>query len=302
MIISASRRTDIPAFYSKWFINRIRLGYCTVPNPYNKNQVTYISLKPDDVDFIVFWTRNPRPLFPFINELDNLGYKYYFQFTLMNNPSCFEHKTPNLLYSIKNFKQISDMMGPEKVIWRYDPIIYSNITDIKFHSDSYKMISKNLKGYTYRSVISILDLYKKITKRLKLLKEQNVEITDFSEGEKDNYYFEELMCTLAQIASENNMEIVSCSETFNLEKYGIKKGKCIDNNYIKENFNINVSNKKDASQREACGCVESKDIGVYNTCLFGCQYCYATSNFTQAKIKFRKHKIDSPALYSEDNK
>jgi len=294
LIISASRRTDIPAFYAQWFINRIRAGHCTVPNPFNRKQVSHILLCPEDVTIIVFWTRNPQTLIPYLKELDQLGYRYYFQYTVMNNPRLIDTMTPSLSSSLKIFKKLSDLIGPERVVWRYDPVIISNITDIEFHTDTYKHIAETLRNYTQRSVISLLDFYPKLKKRLKELKDNGVEIVDWNENSDKR--FDELLYTLAGVAEQNKMEIVSCAEDPDLTKYNIQPGKCIDDNYIKKVFGINVSHKKDPYQREACGCVASRDIGVYNTCLSGCQYCYATTSFEQAKILYKNHNPDSTSM------
>lgn len=161
MIISASRRTDIPAFYAAWFMNRVRAGYCTVPNPFNRNQISYISLCPQDVDVIVFWTRNPRPLFTALDELDSQGYRYYLQFTVMDNPRIIDPKSPPVAIAIKTFKALAERVGSDRVIWRYDPIVLSAVTDPAFHLSCYTTIAKQLRGYTTRSVISVMDVYKK---------------------------------------------------------------------------------------------------------------------------------------------
>ena len=294
MIISASRRTDIPAFYAQWFINRIRAGHCTVPNPFNRKQVSHILFRPEDVDVIVFWTRNPQPLIPCLKELDQYGYRYYFQYTVMNNPRLIDTMVPSLSSSLKIFKKLSDLIGPEKVIWRYDPIVISNITDVEFHTDTYKYIAETLSNHTHRSVISLLDIYPKLKKRLKTLKESGVEIVDFNK--RVNKRFDELMYTLSDVAEQNKMEIFSCAEEPDLKKYGIQPGKCIDDNYIERVFGINVTKEKDPTQRKVCGCVESRDIGVYNTCLSGCQYCYATTSFEKAKVLHKSHNPDSTSM------
>ena len=287
MIISASRRTDIPAFYAQWFINRILTGYCTVSNPYNRKQFTHVSLQPEDVDIIVFWTRNPQPLIPYLKELDKLGYLYYFQFTVLNNPRLIDTRVPSLSTSLKIFQKLSGLIGPERVVWRYDPIVISNITGIEFHTNTYKNIAETLRNHTQRSVVSLLDIYTKLKKRLDALKDNGVEIVDYNR--KFDQCYGEFMNSLADIANENRMEIVSCAENLDLAKYNIHPGKCIDDDYIERVFGINVTHKKDPFQRKACGCVVSKDIGVYNTCLFGCQYCYATNSFEQAKTLHKNH-------------
>lgn len=293
MIISVSRRTDIPSFYAKWFINRIRAGYCTVPNPFNSKQVSVVSLKPEDVDVIVFWTRNPRPLLPHLDELHQRGYRFYFQFTVLNYLRLIEPKAPGLKTALGSFQSLSEKFGPEKVIWRYDPILFSDITDHQFHLKTYKYIANALNGLTHRSVISIITLYRKTQRRLEQLEKHGIKIDD---GDKTGRRFEELMRRLAFTATENGMEIMNCAEEMDLQPYGISPGKCIDDNYIREVFNIDVTNKKDPSQRKACGCAVSKDIGMYDTCLFGCRYCYATSSFERAKTNYLEHNPDSPSL------
>lgn len=294
MIISASRRTDIPAFYAKWFINRIRSGFCTVPNPFNSKQETKVSLLTGDVDFIVFWTRFPRPLFQYLNELDQNGYNYYFHFSLLNYPTKIENNTPNLQNALNCFKELSDKIGANKIIWRYDPILFNKQLNVKFHIDTFRHISESLRGYTIRSVISLVDVYRKVTKRLEVLNKTGYGFSDHTQLPVSD--FEELMLGLCGIAHDNKMEIVSCAEDPGLEQYGIKPGKCIDNEYIKVQFGIDVTNKSDKSQRGACGCVASKDIGMYNTCQFGCQYCYATSSFEKSKINYLNHDHNSPSM------
>jgi len=293
-IISASRRTDIPAFYAAWFINRVRAGYCTVPNPFNPNQVSWVSLKPEDVDVIVFWTRNPVPLMPYLHELDERGLRYYFQYTLMNNPRSLDAKAPLLHASLETFKRLAEQIGPERVIWRYDPIVFTPQTDAYFHLTTFATIAKALRGSTTRAVISIMDPYPKAQGRLNYLARQGMPVwlPDSNAPE-----FMLLMSGLAEIAAQNDLDLVSCAEDLDLSRYGIRPGKCIDDDYIQKVFGIEVTHQKDPYQRRACGCVESKDIGVYNTCLFGCQYCYATQSFAQAVRNYKeKHHPESPSM------
>jgi hypothetical protein len=295
MIISASRRTDIPAFYADWFIKRIRVGYCTVPNPFNPRQVAYVSLRPEEVDAIVFWTRNPRPLMPYLDELDHRGFRYYFQFTLMGNPREIDPKSPPLERSLTTFRELSNRIGAERVIWRYDPIVFSNRTGAAFHLTTYRKIAETLRGSTHRSVISLMDWYRKAAPRLRGLSAKGIEIIDF-DGNLPGPRFETLMESMAATTHENGMGIFSCAEKLDLRPYGIQPGKCIDDALLREVFKIKVEAQKDLSQREACGCVKSKEIGMYDTCLFGCQYCYATSDFERAKRNHREHDPGSPSL------
>jgi hypothetical protein len=291
MIISASRRTDIPAFYADWFVNRIRAGFCTVPNPFNPSQVARISLKPEDVDVIVFWTRNPRPLTPHLGELDARGYRYYFQYTLLDNPRPIDPHVPPVEGSLKTFCELAGHVGPERVIWRYDPIVFSNVTGREFHQQTYERIAQALRGYTHRSVISILDVYHKAEKRLKALAQHGIELATLDRDDRGK-----LMRALVEIAARNDIEITSCAEQIALQPYGIRPGKCVDDEYIGRVFGLDVTHAKDPSQRLACGCVISRDIGMYNSCLFGCQYCYATSSLERAKVNHAQHHPDSPSL------
>jgi Domain of unknown function (DUF1848) len=294
MIISASRRTDIPSFYTQWFMNRIREGYCTVPNPFNKHQISRISLQPEDVDIIVFWTRNPSPLLTYLRELDERGYRYYFQYTIVNNPRILDPKSPSAKLAIENFKRLANLIGSQKVIWRYDPIVLSNVTDVDFHVSNYEMIASQLSSYTDRSVISILDDYAKTNLRLKVLEQKN-EI-QFFKWKNNTQNFAKLLTQIAKIAKSYNMKILSCAEEHDLQIYGIEPSKCIDDNYINKVFGREVNHKKDSAQREACGCVISKDIGMYDTCLFECQYCYATKSFDRARTNYLSHDPNSPSL------
>jgi hypothetical protein len=294
MIISASRRTDIPAFYARWFINRVRAGYCTVPNPFNPGQVTHVSLRPEEVDVIVFWTRNPRPMFRHLDELDRRGYRYYFQYTLLDYPRLIDRKGPPVQASLDTFRELAGRIGPERVIWRYDPIVFSNLTGARFHQETYARIARALRGHTHRSVISLMDMYRKLEKRMRALAEQGVRVVtgDGQPGPR----FDELMHAMVDAAHQNGMHIFSCAETRDLQAYGIRPGKCIDDDYIGQVFGLEVTHRKDPSQRAACGCVASRDVGMYETCLFGCQYCYATSSFERARLNYRAHDPRSPSL------
>jgi hypothetical protein len=294
MIISASRRSDIPAFYARWFIKRIRAGYCTVPNPFNRRQIAHVSLLPEDVDMIVFWTRNPKPLFPYLDELDQRGFSYYFQYTLLGYPRQIDKSAPSRDHAIQTFQELATRIGPQRVIWRYDPIVFSQLTGAQFHIENYASIAEALRGYTQRSVISVMDMYKKFHKRLAQLNQEGVGIVEH--GGQTSPRYDAMMESIAQSAHENDMEIFSCSEERDMTSYGILPGKCIDDEFIEQTFGIEVGHKKDPGQRAACGCVISKDIGMYDSCLFGCQYCYATSNFERSKVNYKNHDHLSPSL------
>ncbi len=294
MIISASRRTDIPAFYAEWFMNRIRAGFCTVPNQFNLRQVAHVSLKPEEVEVIVFWTRNPAPLISHLDRLDQAGMRYYFHYTLLNNPKELDVKGPALPAALRTFRRLAERIGPNKVIWRYDPIIFTNRMGPAFHEDTFGQIAAQLRGHTRRVVISLADEYAKTHKRLAALENQGIHLEFYKDN--PNEEFDHLMEFMVETASENEMEIVSCAEALGLNRYGIRPGKCVDNDYIQKVFGLNISPSKDPGQRAACGCVVSKDIGMYDSCLFECAYCYATSSFERARTNFGQHDPRSPSM------
>jgi len=302
VIISASRRTDIAALYAAWFINRIRAGYCLTPNPFDARQVGRISLLPEDVDAIVFWTRNPRPLFPYLDELDRRGFRYYFQVTLLGYPKLIDAHAPRPEGVIAALRELANRIGAERVIWRYDPIVISELTPPDYHRRAYEDLARALRGSALRSVISLMDVYGKAHRRLKRLAAQGAALTWTKEnsplesGELPSW-LRCLIGDLAQIAHENGMEIVSCAETLNLQPYGVRSGKCIDNELLQRVFGIEVPAVKDPGQRKACGCVVSKDIGMYDSCLFGCSYCYATSSFERARANYLRHDPKAETLY-----
>jgi len=294
MIISASRRTDIPAFYSEWFMNRIREGYCTVPNPFNSKQISVIELSPKNVEAIVFWTRNPRPLLEHLKHLDELGYNYYFQFTINNYPKIYEKHNPSVISAISIFKELSNRIGIGKVIWRYDPILLTNDLTVDFHSNNFKSIAEELKGFTKRVVISIVDDYKKTVRRLTKLD------VNFQEKQEERPDIEELLKTIVGIAHSNDMEVQSCAEAKNYGYLGIQPGKCIDDDILLREFGIDLTYKKDKSQRLACGCMVSRDIGMNDTCLMGCEYCYAVTGHERAVNNKKKHDPKFPSLIKHE--
>lgn len=291
MIISASRRTDIPAFYAEWFMNRIHAGFCEVQNPYNSRQVSRISLRAEDVDVIVFWTRNPKPLMPRLPELDSLGYRYYFLYTLMDNPRYLDPNMSALETRIGTFQKLSEMIGQDKVIWRYDPIVLANDMTPEFHLQRYEKIAFRLYGSTQRCIVSFVDSYRKIQKRLDKIETEG----HFIETPKPETIIDS-MKTLSKISHRYGMEIYSCAEEEDFRPYGVAPSQCIDSQLIRKLFNISVTDRKDTSQRKACRCAESRDIGSYNSCLYQCVYCYATSNFDRARSNHKRHKPEGTQL------
>ncbi len=294
MIISASRRTDIPAFYSEWFINRIRMGWCEVPNPLNAKQLSYVPLRPQDVTAIVFWSKNPAPIIQHLRELDERGFRYYFQFTLNDYPKILEPRIPSLKTRLTTFKTLSEKTSPLRVIWRYDPIIISNKTPIDYHLEQFYKIASSLKDYTHRVMVSLVDYYQKTNLRIRHIENNGFHFEKtFSGSENALSLFSELF----RIANQNRIEIYTCAEEFDYSQIGIRPGACIDGDLINKIWSLELMEKKDISQRAVCRCISSKDIGINDTCLHGCLYCYATRSMKTASNRRRQHKPDAPVIW-----
>jgi hypothetical protein len=289
MIISASRRTDIPAYYSDWFLNRIHERYVCVRNPMNIHQVSKINLNPDIVDCIVFWSKNPKPMLDKLQCLKE--YAYYFQFTLNPYDRDIETNIPDKNEILDTFKELSDIIGPQKVIWRYDPILLNEKYTIQYHIDKFYQFAGELKGHTEKATFSFIDFYKQIKENIKF-----AGMGEITYEEKsiiaDNF---------SKIAKENSLHIDTCAEDIDLSKYDITHARCIDDKLIAKIIGYNFLAKKDKNQRLECGCVGSIDIGEYNSCSNGCIYCYANYSKNIVADNCCKHNPLSSLLISETN-
>lgn len=284
MILSVSRRTDIPAFYSDWFYNRIREGQVCVRNPMNRHQVSKIRLSPDVIDCIVFWSKNPAPMLPRLGELAD--YMYYFQFTVTPYDKKLEKGLPQKESVIETFRRLSDRIGPKRVIWRSDPILFSQSMDVSYHLRGFEAIAKRLASCTQTCVISFVDLYQK-TRR-------NLRATTAREPSADE--ITRLAAGLAAIASSYGIRIQTCAERIDLEPMGIRHGRCIDRILIEGLLGCRLEVAKDRNQRPECGCVQSVDIGAYDTCSHGCLYCYANTDTKTVCRNRGLHDPSSPLL------
>ena len=279
MIISASRRTDIPALYPEWFMNRLRAGEVLVANPYNRKKITRISLSPDTVDCIAFWTKNPEPMLPYLKELDSMGYKYYFQVTITDYENDIETEAPDMADVMATFILMSERIGKNRMDWRFDPILLNDKYTIEYHLEKFEMMCRWLHKYTTRCIISFVDSYKdSIYPELK-----KKEIEKLAEG-------------LSKIAKAYKLPLYTSAEKIDISKYDIEHGSCIDKEKIHKLIGYKVDLKRDAGQRKECGCIESVDIGSYDSCIHGCRYCYATSSLESAKRKHSQHDPESPIL------
>lgn len=327
IIISASRSTDIPAFYAKWFFSRLARGYCVWYNPFNK-QPMYISFK--RCRAIVFWTKNPKPILPYLHELDRRGIHYYFQVTLNDyEKEGFEPNVPPIQFRLDAFKELSDVIGKERVIWRFDPLIMTK--DLTPHELLTRIwhIGNKLKGKTDKLVFSFVDIkaYRKVQKNLinetELFTKRNVELAEGNKAQRREIVEGLVKIREAWKAEGWNLTIATCAEAEELERYGIEHNRCIDGELMKSIFSededfvyyLNTlkwpvkdmfgqlpplptrkKNVKDKGQRKYCGCMVSKDIGIYNTCRHFCVYCYANSNNSEVKKNSATHNDISESI------
>ena len=279
MIISASRRTDIPALYSQWFVNRLREGEVLVPNPYNRRKVSRIRLSPEVVDGIVFWTKNPEPLLPYLRELDAMGYRYCFQYTITDYGKDLEPGVPDVEEAMATFLLLSQRLGKERMNWRFDPLLLSEKYTISYHLEHFEMMCQWLHKAADRCVISFVDEYRGSACR----ELEPEEIFELAEG-------------IGRIAGKYDLPVYTCAEEADLTRYGIRQGACIDREQLEKLAGYRLDLKRDKGQRKACGCVESIDVGMYDTCINGCRYCYAVSGQEGADRKYEQHDHNSPLL------
>ena len=279
MIISASRRTDIPALYPEWFVNRLRAGEVLVPNPYNRKKVKRIFLSPETVDCIVFWTKNPAPILPYLREITDMGYEYYFQVTITDYEEDIEPDLPCTADVMATFLMISERLGKERMDWRFDPILLTKKYSVSYHLEQFEMMCRWLGKSASRCIISFVDAYKS---------------SPYQELMEDDIL--KLAGGLGRTAREYQLPLYTCAEKVNLERFGIGHSACIDKAKIGSLIGYKLDLRKDTGQRGECRCVESVDIGTYHTCIHGCRYCYASGTPENARNKYQQHDPDSPLL------
>ncbi|WP_430812844.1 MULTISPECIES: DUF1848 domain-containing protein [unclassified Carboxylicivirga] len=313
VIISASRSTDIPAFYSKWFFNRLKQGYVVWINPFNR-KAQYVSF--EKTRAIVFWTKNPKPIMPYLPILDEMKIKYYFQYTLNDyEKENLEPNIPSLEKRLDTFIKLSNQISKEKVIWRYDPLLLSDNISVDSLINRIASIGEKINQYTNKLVFSYADIscYQKVRKNLS---GHTNSYREFSEDEM-NLFAEKL-----QKINENwKLKLATCAELVELEKFGIEHNRCVDDELI---YSIGKDDKilsswlgfensseltlfdnpaysankklKDKGQRKECGCVISKDIGMYNTCNHLCSYCYANHSDTTVQKNINLHNEERQSI------
>ncbi len=283
MIINTGQRTDIPAFYSRWFMNRIREGFVMVRNPYYPTIVTRFRLDPEVVDVLGFCTKNPRPMLPYLDELSKFGQFWYVSITAFDKD--LEPNVPPIDQVIEDFRVISRKIGHQAMGWRYTPIIVNEKYTVERHIKTFRHIAESLKGYTSLAVFGFLDIYPKLAKL-------HPELKDASDEDKIT-----LAKALLEIAKENGMELRLCSKEKWLRDYGIDVDGCMR----VEDYERSIASPLDIKQKMQarkgyCACYLSNDIGAYDSCLHLCAYCYANSSPEQIKRNHERHEEDSPLL------
>ncbi len=304
IIISASRATDIPAFYGKWLVDKFNKGFLIKTNPFNGKK-TFISL--EKVRLVVFWTKNSKPFHNFLSFFEKKGINFYFLFTVNNYPE-YELNVPPLDFRIKVFKELSQRIGKEKMLLRYDPLILSDLIDRKDLIRRVKNVINELHPFTTRLIISFVDLkYKKVRQNLN---RYNARFKNFTTEDKMLIAKE-----LQELNKVWNLDIRTCAEAEDLSQFGILPNKCIDDELMAKLFPHDKklmefigfsplvpyqSSKKlkDKGQRKFCNCIYSKDIGQYDTCVQKCIYCYANKNFSVSEKNYKQHKFEDLEIAS----
>lgn len=286
MILSVSRRTDIPAYYMEWFWNRLKERSVLVRNPMNYHQVSQIDLSPEVIDCIVFWSKNPKPLLDYTERLSS--YPYYVQFTINPYGEELESRLPSKEELIQTFLRMSESIGPQRMVWRYSPMLLNDKYTQDLHLEAFQTFAERLRGYTLRCNMSFIEMYSKIQHQMK-----RANIGEIEETNKIR-----LVRKLRQIAEQNQIELRACGN-LDLQKAEILAAKCIDDELISHITGKSFELKKDKNQDQDCYCVSSIDIGAYNTCLNGCLYCYANqANPKSTYDKSSRYQPESPLLCS----
>lgn len=284
MIISASRRTDIPARFSQWLFNRLKEGWALVRNPMNPRQVSRVDLSPGAVDGLVLWTKNPLPM---LDRLDRLSeYPYYFQFTLTPYGRDIEPGLPDKAELVEGFIRLSSLAGQDRVIWRYDPILLAQGYGWDFHLEAFEKLAGRLAPYTNKCIFSFLDNYRCMARAMREIGVQ------YPSADRQVGMAREL----AGIAGRYGLRLETCAEPLELDGMGISHARCIDAQLLSRISGRPVAAGKAAAQRPDCGCAQSVDIGAYSTCLNRCAYCYANHSSKAVLDAGRLHDPDSPLL------
>jgi hypothetical protein len=291
-VVSVSRRTDIPAFYTSWFINRLRAGFCHWRNPFG-GQIYRVSLAPTDVLAFVFWTRNPRPLLPHLPTIRADGHRWLSHMTINGYPRSIESHNPPLDAAIEAFHRLSEQTGPAFTNWRFDPILLSDQMPASYHIERFGRICERLAGATERCTFSFVVYYGKTDRNIaKAERAHGFTATRAAPLEEQRA----LIHSLRDIGSGHGITLYACCEPAMVGD-GVEPSRCMDMEVIARLRGVSALDLKLAPTREACGCVAAADIGAYDTCAFGCVYCYATNSRQAALARLAAHDPDDSMLF-----
>ncbi|RME70027.1 MAG: DUF1848 domain-containing protein, partial [Planctomycetota bacterium] len=284
-----------PALYASWFAHRLEAGWCAVPNPMNMRQVRRVSLRREDVAGFVFWTRHPRPLFPVLERLDERGDPYYFQYTITGYGRPIEPRCPPLEVAVATFRALAERIGPERVTWRYDPIVLGPGFPEREHVRRFARIAAALEGATRQVVVSVLEPYRRTRRRTEAAAPGAVA---WERDEPCEQRARSLLARLVAIARQHGMCMEACSQAADYSDLGIERTRCVDAERLESiGAGRRLSRAKDRGQRALCRCVVSRDIGIPDTCMFGCTYCYATRSDALARRRRSEHDPRAAALW-----
>lgn len=290
MIISASYKTDIPTFYGEWFMNRLRAGFCTMMNPYNR-RVIRVSLLPEKVDGIVFWTKNVGPFIKHLPEVQRRGFPFILQHTINGYPRALEQAVVDAPKAVEHLKKVADTYGPRVSVWRYDTIVNSSLTPREFHLETFARIAKSLGGATDEVVISFAHFYSKTLRNMQRAATEH----GFTWSDPSDEWKRNLAAELASIAAAHRIQLTVCSQPQFLMP-GCAEARCVDASRLTAVTGKPVKACLKGNRKE-CGCFESRDIGDYDTCPHGCVYCYAVENQALAKSRYQQHDPLGESLF-----
>ena len=281
-IISASRRTDIPNHYAAWFMQRIKERYVLVRNARDRNQIRTIDLSPQAVACIAFWTKNPGPMIDFLKGLD--GYSYYILYTINAYGKDIEPRIPPMTESVARFRSLADTLGPDRVVWRYDPILINHSYPVGYHVESFNYLSRKLEGYTNTCIISFIDIYRNTIKH-----SQDLQLIDL-----DLETMRKIVANFVTQGQSHGIKIQTCAEPADFDDLNVSHGSCIDAARIERISGYHIPVTRDSNLRPYCKCAPSIDIGMYNTCINLCTYCYANYNEHLVHANYAHARSGSP--------
>ena len=286
MIINVGGRTDIVNYYTPWLLNRLEEGYAYSRNPFARENVYKLSLKPEDVDCLLFCSKNYKPILKHIGDIDE-KYNILCNYTITAYGKDIEPKVPSINQSIKTLKRLSDIVGVNKILWRYDPILLTEKYTVEKHLETFEYMAEKISPLVYRCIFSFVDMYKKV--------EENMpEIIPFTDEDKVK-----LLKGIGEISKKYNLYTQTCATNESYERYGIHAAGCTTREILEQAHNVVYKNVKGTGIRENCQCIPSRDIGAYNSCLSECKYCYANRKPDIPKKVIKMHNEKSPLLLGQ---